>query len=117
MKKLTLAISLVTVFGLTSFATSAAEAAGFGWSSSSPVYVNTYPVYQTYKTYPTYKTYTSSKVYLGNAGVYVDGDHAYHNTSHLHYRPAHLKRHGDHFHYVPERYEVHHTGHWHHLHD
>ena len=44
----------------------------------------------------------------GGHGPHLD----WHDTSHLHWRPAGAVRHGNHFDYVPGGWEVHRTGHW-----
>jgi len=119
MKKLSSAIVVVAVFGLLSASAGVAQAAGFVWYSSSPRNQTSYYGSSnfTYGNYPT--NYKTNKVYLQPRDYYGygDDDHAWHDTSHLHYRPAALQRHGNHYHYVPSHYEVHETGHWDHLHD
>ena len=50
--------------------------------------------------------------YRGHYGVGYRGSW-YHDTSHLHYHPAQVYRHGDHFHVQPGHYDLHRTGHWH----
>jgi len=37
----------------------------------------------------------------------------YHDTSHWDYHPGGLRRHGNHYHYVPGHYHWHQDGHWH----
>jgi hypothetical protein len=113
MKTLTLTLAALATITLLSLSASYANAQGFGW------YVSSRPVYTT-QVYG----YTPKTVYhrpgFGAAAVVVgDYDHhdyVYHDTSHLHYRPSRLVLHGNHFHYQPGGYEVHHTGHWDHAH-
>ncbi len=107
MKKLTLAFAAVAAIALMSLAADPAKAAGFGWYFSSG------PSYQTY--------YNPTPIYYNSGfgqGGFHDDHHAddWHDTSHLHYRPARFLRHGNHFDYVPGRYEIHRTGHWDHVH-
>jgi hypothetical protein len=111
MKKLTLTLVALATITLLSLSASAAQAAGFR------VYVSTPARYR-----PIYPAYTARPIYytpgFGASTVVVGRYHAdvWHDTPHLHYRPAAIVPHGDHLDYVPERYEVHHTGHWDHVH-
>jgi hypothetical protein len=44
----------------------------------------------------------------------VRSGHGYwHDTTHYDYHPGGFQRHYDHFHYVPEHYDLHPSGHWH----
>jgi hypothetical protein len=111
MKMLTLTLAALTTIVLMSLSVSPAKADGYGW------YVSSRPVYKTsyygYSARPIYVTsgYGASTIVVGD-----HHDHVWHDTSHLHYRPPTLRWHGNHFDYEPERYEVHHTGHWDHGH-
>jgi hypothetical protein len=110
MKTLTITLATLATITLMSITCGSARAEGFGW------YVASRPVYQTsiYAASPQLY-YTSG---IGVRTVIIDGHHAdvWHDTSHLHYRPARVVRHGNHLHYVPGRYLVHRTGHWDHVH-
>jgi hypothetical protein len=111
MKKLTLTLAALATIVMLSLSISTASAAGFR------IYTSSRPVYRTsvygYAPRPIYYTpgYGASTVVVG--GYHAD---VWHDTSHLHYRPAAIVPHGDHYDYVPERYEVHSTGHWDHMH-
>jgi hypothetical protein len=113
MKKLTLTLAALATITLLSLSVSSANAQGFGW------YVSSRPVYKTQiygyapKTVYHRPGFGASAVVVGD---YDHHDYVWHDTSHLHYRPSRLVLHGDHFHYQPGQYEVHHTGHWDHVH-
>ncbi len=38
----------------------------------------------------------------------------FHDTSHYHWHPAEIRRHGNHWHVQPGHWDLHRTGHWHH---
>lgn len=46
--------------------------------------------------------------YRGHYGGHYD----WHDTSHYDWHPGHLRRHGNHFHYVPGHWDFHRDGHW-----
>ena len=52
----------------------------------------------------------------GHGGGYWNRNHAWHDTTHLDYHPGEYVPHYNHYDYVPGHYDVHHTGHWDHLH-
>jgi hypothetical protein len=103
-------LAALATIAFLSLPASSANAQRFGW------YATSRPVYQTsYYTVPRTTYYTPG---FGASSIYVENDHAdvWHDTSHLHYRPATFIRHGNHFDYVPGGYELHRTGHWDHVH-
>ena len=111
MNKLTLTLAALATIALLSLSAASAKAAGFGWyASSRPVYQTSF---YTYAPQPVY--YTSG---FGASTFYVEDQHqdVWHDTSHLHYQPSRVIGHGNHYDYVPARYEVHRTGHWDHVH-
>lgn len=56
--------------------------------------------------------FSGSQYYYG--GGYGGGcGPVWHDTSHLHYHGPSLRRHGNHFHYIPAHTHLHRSGHWH----
>jgi hypothetical protein len=106
MTKPAIILIAIVALGLSSIATSTANAGGFGFYISSPGYGYSVGAGNGY--YGGYRT-----AYYPNGW---DSDHGWHDTSHYDYHPPTVVRHRNHFHVVPGHYDYHETGHWHHYH-
>lgn len=51
-----------------------------------------------------------------HGGGHWNRNHVWHDTTHLDYHPGQYVPHYNHYHYVPGHFDVHHSGHWDHLH-
>ena len=100
MKKITLALTMITGIALVSIGTSNAQAAGpFGFHfGGGRIHVDVGNVYH------------ARRVYSGH-GYYDRGHYDWHNTSHYDWHPGQNRRHGNHYHYAPGHYDFHRSGH------
>ena len=60
--------------------------------------------------------YSSGYGYSGGYGLGYGGGYrapVWHDTSHYHYHPTSVYRHGNHYHVNPGHYDLHRSGHWH----
>jgi hypothetical protein len=102
MKKIAIAFAAIVGMGMAGLGTTQAQAAGpFGFHiGGRGFHVAIGNVHRQTTHRPHYRS------------SHGRGHWDYHDTTHLDWHPAQLRRHGNHFHYTPGHYDVHRTGHF-----